>query len=196
MAPRVREARAPAIGRPGSDDRANHTAGGSMVFLFRCVFWLGLVFVMAPILFPPEKGAAPAAGTAVPAHEARAAAEPARPAPAARSETASPQAIATHALSGQTTTSPTAADQGGTWETLGRIVSFCDQQAEICNGAVGVLSRFGDALGAGIDYVSALVGSEPAAAPLPSDPALRGTLTAGDREEPWHGTGRSPPPQG
>lgn len=177
-----------------------------MVFLFRCVFWLGLVFVMAPILFPPEKGAAPAAGTAVPAHEARAAAEPARseptrpeptrPAPAARSEAAAPQAIATHALSGQTTASPTAADQGGAWETLGRIVSFCDQEAEICNGAVGVLSRFGDVLGAGIDYVSALVGSEPAAAPLPSDPALRGTLTAGDREEPWHGTGRSPPPQG
>lgn len=166
-----------------------------MVFLFRCVFWLGLVFVMAPILFPPEKGAAPAAHTAVQANEAHASAEPVHPAPAAP-RTTTPQAIATHALSGQTTASQTAADQSGTWETLGRIVSFCDQQAEICNGAVGVLSRFGDALGAGIDYVSALVGSEPAAAPLPSDPALRGTLTAGDREEPWHGTGRSPPPQG
>ncbi|SHO66215.1 hypothetical protein SAMN02745172_02870 [Pseudoxanthobacter soli DSM 19599] len=162
-----------------------------MVFLFRCVFWLGLVFVMAPILFPPEKGAAPAAGTAVPAHEARAAEEPVRRTPQA----IAPQAIATHALSGETAAGQTA-DQGGAWETLGRIVSFCDQQADICNGAVGVLSRFGDVLGAGIDYVSALVGSEPAAAPLPSDPALRGTLTAGDREEPWHGTGRSPPPQG
>lgn len=178
-----------------------------MVFLFRCVFWLGLVFVMAPILFPPEKGAAPAARATVPAHEATA--EPARPAPAARSATTLTTAAQT--IAGQTATSQTATgqaaadqagadqsgtDQSGTWETLGRIVSFCDQQAEICNGAVGVVSRFGDVLGAGIDYVTALVGSEPAAPPLPADPALRGTLTAGDREEPWHGTGRSPPPQG
>lgn len=173
-----------------------------MVFLFRCVFWLGLVFVMAPILFPPEKGAAPAARATVPAHES--AAEAPHPAPAARVATTLTTAAQT--IAGQTATSQTAAgqagadqsgtDQSGTWETLGRIVSFCDQQAEICNGAVGVVSRFGDVLGAGIDYVTALVGSEPAASPLPTDPALRGTLTAGDREEPWHGTGRSPLPQG
>ncbi|WP_334175012.1 hypothetical protein [Pseudoxanthobacter sp.] len=140
-----------------------------MMFLLKCAFWLGLVFLVAPMIFPPDTRPAAVAPAAV------------ATAPAARTPAATPAAEAASPLA-----------------QAGRVLEFCRNNPAVCETAIGAVSALGTMVGDSIDFFTGLVSSRPArSARLPADPALTGTLTASDREEPWHGVAPAPrPPQG
>lgn len=139
-----------------------------MFFVLRCLFWLGLVFIVAPILFPESKSHVPQI-------------------PTVSTESVSASAQAQAAAEGIAGLS--AADVVA---SAGKVASFCDSSAGVCEGAIGALNKFGDAIGQGIDMIAghgtdASRSGQVSGDATPLDPGLRGTLTAADRAEPWHG---------
>ncbi|MQT12335.1 hypothetical protein [Segnochrobactrum spirostomi] len=139
-----------------------------MFFVLRCLFWLGLVFIVAPILFPGSKSHVPQI-------------------PTVSTESVSASAPAQAAAEGIAGLSAADVVAGA-----GKVASFCDSSAGVCEGAIGALNKFGDAIGQGIDMIAGhgADGSRSGQASGDAtalDPGLRGTLTAADRAEPWHG---------
>lgn len=143
-----------------------------MMFLLKCAFWLGLVFFLAPVLFPDS-----ATPPARPVAAVTAPATPVAPAPPAAATTALTQA--------------------------GRVLGFCSENPGLCATAAGIAASLGDLAGSSIDFLTGLVSDRPSSAArlrhdaAAGDPTLSGTLTASDREEPWHGVAPAPrQPQG
>lgn len=140
-----------------------------MFFVLRCLFWLGLVFIVAPMLFPESKSHVPQIPTV---------------------STESVAAGAKASVDGIAGLSAADVVAGA-----GKVASFCDSSAGVCEGAIGALNKFGDAIGQGIDMIAGHGGADASQAGQASaaadatrlDPGLRGTLTAADRAEPWHG---------
>ena len=147
-----------------------------MFFLLRCAFWIGLVFIVAPII--TGSGSVPTVPDAASVVDAL------RPTVPATAEAPSAGTLAAAAAGG----SRMLADGAATIDTVSDVARFCIDNATVCTAGLGALDLLGEAVGQGIGYVALLTGAEEPAAEL-APPEMRGTLTSDDVAVPWHGTG-------
>jgi len=147
-----------------------------MFFLLRCAFWIGLVFIVAPMI--TGTGSVPS----VP--DAASVVDSLRPTLPATATAPAAGTLAGVAAGG----SAMLADGAATIETVSDVARFCIDNAAVCTAGLGALDLLGEAVGQGIGYVALMTGAEePAAAGAPLE--MRGTLTSDDVAVPWHGTG-------